>query len=103
MFGHVSTAEGRPIAKSDAVDGPEAIGLIVGDHIHALYGFKSGVTATFESRRYQRDAGLRHGVQLFGSEGIMWIAGLMRMLLIYEAPIWQGTALSCRLLNVISR
>ena len=53
VFAHVSMADGRPVTKADAVEGPEEMGLIAGDHIHALYGFKNGVTATFESGRNQ--------------------------------------------------
>ena len=49
VFAHVSMSDGRPVTKEDAVEGPEELGLIAGDHVHALYGFENGVTATFES------------------------------------------------------
>ncbi|MFQ6043277.1 MAG: Gfo/Idh/MocA family protein [Candidatus Poribacteria bacterium] len=89
VFAHVSTSDGRPIAKADAVEGPEEMGPIAGDHVHALYGFKNGVTATFESRRNQSDSGGRFGLQIWGSEGIMSIYDSSQQIRIYEAPFWR--------------
>lgn len=88
VFAHVSMADGRPVTRADAVDGPEEAGPIAGDHIHALYGMSNGATATFESRRHQSDPSLRFGVQLFGTEGVMTISGLSRQILVYEEPVW---------------
>jgi predicted dehydrogenase len=65
------------------------MGLIAGDHIHALYGFKNGVTATFESRRNQSDSGGRFGLQIWGSEGIMLVYNGSQQIRIYEAPFWR--------------
>ena len=89
VFAHVSMADGRPITKTDAVDGPEEMGLIAGDHVHALYGFKNGVTATFESRRNQSDSRGRFGLQILGSEGIMSVYNSSQQIRIYEAPFWR--------------
>ncbi|MBC8232259.1 Gfo/Idh/MocA family oxidoreductase [bacterium] len=88
-FAHVSMANGRPVTKADAVDGPEEMGLIAGDHIHALYGLKNGVTATFESRRNQSDSGGRFGLQILGSKGIMSVYNGSQQIRIYEAPFWR--------------
>ena len=71
VLSYIAMANGQPVTKADAVDGPEELGLIAGDRIHALYGLENGVTATFESRRNQSDASGRMGLQIFGSEGIM--------------------------------
>jgi len=89
MFAHVSMADGRPVTKADAVEGPEEMGLIAGDHIHALYGLKNGVTATFESRRNQSDSGGRFGLQILGSKGIMSVYNGSQQIRIYEAPFWR--------------
>jgi predicted dehydrogenase len=89
VFADVSTADGRPITKADAVEGPEEMGLIAGDHIHALYGLKNGVTATFESRRNQSDSGGRFGFQILGSKGIMSVYNGSQQVRIYEAPFWR--------------
>jgi predicted dehydrogenase len=89
VFAYVSTADGRPVTKADAVDGPEEMGLIAGDHLHALYGLKNGVTATFESRRNQTDSGGRFGFQILGSEGIMSVYNGSQQIRIYEAPFWR--------------
>lgn len=89
VFAHVSTADGRPMTKADAVEGPEETGLIAGDHVHALYGFPNGVTATFESRRNQTDPVGRFGSHILGSKGIMSVHANSQQVRIYEAPVWH--------------
>ena len=89
VFSHVSMANGRPVTKADAVEGPDEIGLIAGDHVHALYGFEKGVTATFESRRNQSDSASRFGLQILGTEGIMSVYQTSQQLRIYGAPFWH--------------
>ena len=89
VFAHVSTADGNPITKANAMEGPEEMGLIAGDHIHALYGFPGGITATFESRRNQSDSGGRFGFQILGSEGIMSVYNGSQQVRIYESPFWR--------------
>lgn len=86
VFAHVSTADGPPITRANAIEGPEEMGLIAGDHIHALYGFPNGVTATFESRRNQSDSGGRFGFQILGAKGIMSVYNGSQQVRIYEAP-----------------
>lgn len=88
VMGTVMADDGRLITRNDAVDGPEEIGLIAGDRIHALYGFGNGITATFESRRNQQDPG-RFGLQIYGARGIMTVYGNAQQVSIYEAPFWR--------------
>ncbi len=89
VLSHVTTETGHPVTKTDATDGPEELGLIAGDRIHAIYGLGNGVTATFESRRNQSDASGRMGLQIFGSEGIMAVYDGSQQVRIYEAPFWR--------------
>ena len=86
---HVSMADGRAITKNDAIEGPEEIGMIAGDHVHAIYGFSKGVTATFESRRNQKIDFGRFGLQILGSDGIMSVYEGSQQIRIYEAPCWR--------------
>ncbi|MBT5873582.1 MAG: hypothetical protein HOH43_09200, partial [Candidatus Latescibacteria bacterium] len=88
VFATVTMDDGRAVMLGEAVDGPEELGLIAGDRIHALYGFGNGVTATFESRRNQEDAN-RFGLQIFGTRGIMTVYNLSQDIHIYEAPYWR--------------
>jgi predicted dehydrogenase len=89
VFARVSMDDGRPVTKADAVDGPEEMGLIAGDRVYALYGFPQGVTATFESRRNQNDAGGRFGLQILGTDGIMAVYQGSQRVRIYGAPFWR--------------
>ena len=96
-FAHVSMADGRPMTKVDAAEGPEELGLIAGDHIHALYGFADGITATLESRRNQQDSGRRFGLQIWGTEGIMAVYEGSQQIEIYQSPFWRpGTEVPVR-------
>lgn len=88
-FAAVTTADGRLVTKADAVDGPEEMGWITGDRVHALYGFEDGTTATFESRRNQTDAGGRFGLQVFGTQGILSVYQSSQEIRIYGAPFWR--------------
>ena len=89
VFAHVSMADGRSVTKTDAVEGPEEMGLIAGDHVHALYGFEHGVTATFESRRNQSESPGRFGLHILGTEGIMSVYQASQQVRIYGAPYWH--------------
>ncbi|MBI1902337.1 MAG: Gfo/Idh/MocA family oxidoreductase [Planctomycetia bacterium] len=71
-FGHV-TRDGRPITKSDVVEGAEGIGPLAGDGVTAVYGMPDGATAYFASRKAMAGKGSRFGVQILGSAGILEI------------------------------
>lgn len=80
---------GRPATLEDAVEGPEELGLIAGDNIHAIYGFGHGVTATFESRRKQEKHPSRYGIWINGSNGIMTVHESSQQIRIYKSPVWH--------------
>lgn len=88
----VTEERGKPITCEDAVEGPEELGLIAGDVIHALYGFGNGVTATFETRRNQPNHRHRYGMWIYGTEGIMTVHDASQQVRIYESPIWHPDA-----------
>lgn len=85
----VTMAGGRPATLEDAVEGPEELGLIAGDAIHAMYGFGHGVTATFETRRNQAPHPRRYGMWMYGSEGIMTVHEGSQQIRIHESPVWH--------------
>ena len=43
--------DGKPVTKEHVVDGPEGVGPLAGDAIHAIYGLPNGVRASFDSVR----------------------------------------------------
>ncbi len=85
----VTMAGGRSATLEDAVEGPEELGFIAGDAIHAMYGFGHGVTATFSTRRNQSDHPHRYGIWIYGSEGIMAVHESSQQIRIYESPVWH--------------
>lgn len=88
VFASVTDDEGNLITRDKAVEGPEELGLIAGDRIHAMYGFGNGITATFETRRNQDDAS-RYGMQILGTNGIMSVYNISQQICIYGTPIWR--------------
>ena len=85
----VTMAGGRPATLEDAVEGPEELGLIAGDAIHAMYGFGHGVSATFETRRSQSSHPRRYGIWVYGSEGIMTVHESSQQIRIHASPVWH--------------
>lgn len=66
---------GRPIKKVDVREGGEAIGLIAGDEVHAVYGFRGPTMGYFDTYKTSHGAGRRWGLRLYGSKGILTIGG----------------------------
>jgi predicted dehydrogenase len=63
------TVEGRPLTLQDAREPTEPVGTVGGDHVRAFFGFHSGVSGSFESRRDHPAAGRCFGLQLIGDRG----------------------------------
>jgi predicted dehydrogenase len=62
-----------PATKAKIREGGEGMGLVAGDHIHAMYGFDKGVVGYFASQKTNRaaDERDRFGLTLFGSKGVI--------------------------------
>jgi predicted dehydrogenase len=69
-FGSVHQ-DSRPVTAADVHEGPEGIGPLAGDSVHAMYRLESGLTAYFDSTRDGGGRPTRFGLQIFGSEGII--------------------------------
>jgi len=78
---------GREATPHDVREGDEQIGLILGDRLHAFYGFSNGVLGHFESRKGGHRFGNRSmGLHLIGTEGMLAYRG--GYLLHYPHPCW---------------
>ncbi len=62
---------GHPVTAADVHDGPEGIGPLAGDSVHAMFRMENGVTAYFDSTRNGRGNPTRFGLQIFGTKGIL--------------------------------
>ena len=67
------TAGGEDIRRRDVRDGPEGLGPIAGDSIAAMFAFPGGLTGYFASHRSDDTSGVRWGLDIYGSRGIMTI------------------------------
>ncbi len=63
--------DGHPVTAADVHEGPEGIGPLAGDSVHAMYRMENGVTAYFDSTRNGGGSPTRFGLQIFGSKGIL--------------------------------
>lgn len=63
--------DGHPVTAADVHDGPEGIGPLAGDSVHAMFRMENGVTAYFDSTRNGRGNPTRFGLQIFGAKGIL--------------------------------
>lgn len=90
-FGRVATA-GRELTRADVIHGgPEGLGPIAGDAISGTFGFPSGLTGYFASRRSNETSGRRWGVDLYGTEGVLAIrANHVPEIWLCRASRWVG-------------
>ena len=67
------TVDGRGAARSDIHDATEPVGKVIGDRIHAMFGFKGGLVGHFATARNRDGNGGRWGIDIYGSKGIVTI------------------------------
>ncbi len=65
--------EHRPATLTDVKEATEPLGPIMGDTVHAMYGFANGVRGYFASARNTEGGGGRWGVDLYGTQGVVVI------------------------------
>ncbi|MBI3470165.1 MAG: Gfo/Idh/MocA family oxidoreductase [Candidatus Solibacter usitatus] len=91
-FGRV-TARGRDITRADIVDGPEGLGPIAGDAIAGTFAFRDGITGYFASKKSDDSSGVRFGLDIYGSRGVMTIrAGMDPDVRLLDSTHWTGAA-----------
>ncbi len=95
--------DGHPVTKADLVPGPEALGPLAGDTVHAVFGLGEGRIATFDSvRGTGTGTPWRFGLQIMGSKGIIEIqTGYLPPAAILIDPSW-GPARSGKKWEIIT-
>ncbi len=63
--------QGRPLLPTDRLETAEPLGPVAGDELMAYYRFPNGVRGFFESRRGLSASGVRMGVTVAGTEGML--------------------------------
>lgn len=67
------TVAGRAATPADIREATEPLGPIVGDRVHAMYGFQGGAVGYFDSMKNPDGNGGRFGIDLYGSRGVLSI------------------------------
>lgn len=65
------TFNGNPATPENVTEATEPLGPIVGNRVHAMYGFDRGVAGHFSSMMTRDGDGGRWGLDIFGSQGIL--------------------------------
>lgn len=79
----------RRATKGDVREGGEGMGPILGDRIHAEYGFDHGVVGSFGTHVAKFGAGKRFALQIFGTRGVIHMqTGTLPQTLFCEDPSW---------------
>jgi predicted dehydrogenase len=67
------TVDGRAAMPADVHKATEPLGPIVGDRVHAMYGFPGGAVGYFDSMKSAEGNGGRFGIDIYGSRGVVSI------------------------------
>ncbi|MDZ7616705.1 MAG: Gfo/Idh/MocA family oxidoreductase [Patescibacteria group bacterium] len=67
------TVNGRAAVPADVREATEPLGPIVGDRVHAMYGFQGGSVGYFGSMKNPDGNGGRFGIDIHGSRGVVSI------------------------------
>jgi predicted dehydrogenase len=82
---------GKPATPKDVHPGAEGMGPIVGDRLHATYGFGKGVVGTFGSHVAKAGANNRFALTVYGSKGVVVMnTGSLPPVWVCEDPTWTG-------------
>ncbi|NLY00934.1 MAG: Gfo/Idh/MocA family oxidoreductase [Rhodopirellula sp.] len=67
------TVDGRAATPADVRAATEPLGPIVGNRLHAMYGFQNGSVGYFDSMKNPDGNGGRFGIDIYGSRGVVSI------------------------------
>ena len=83
------TVDGAPATAADVREATEPLGPVVGDSVHAVYGFEGGIPGYFASMKNKDGHPGRWGLDVFGSMGMATIrmANVPQVAYI-EEPTW---------------
>ncbi len=80
---------GKPVTKADVREGPEGIGPLAGEQVHATYVFDREVQGSFASDRPKDGTGARFGLTLYGTKGVVQLTtGSLPAAYFLDDPSW---------------
>jgi predicted dehydrogenase len=97
------TDGGRPIEKRDVRQGAEGLGLLAGDRIDAMFGFKTKPAVAHFATSRPEQPGQRFGMQILGSKGRIDIGmGAVPPAYLLSDPTWSEAAKKSKWLEITS-
>lgn len=80
---------GRTATKADVREGGEKMGPVLGDQIHATYGFGKGIVGTFGSSKNAAGRDSRFGLEIRGTTGVIQLTtGGLPPVFLLDDPTW---------------
>ncbi len=85
------TEKGQPITRKDVRAGAEGIGLLAGDRVDAMYGFRTSPAVAHFATSRPKEPGKRFGIQIMGSKGRIDLGtGWLPPAYLLIDPTWAG-------------
>lgn len=85
------TWNGRPATPADVMEASEPLGPVVGNRLHAAYGFAKGVPGTFGSMKSRDASGSRWGIDICGADGMISVRmDVIPEVLLLRDKSWTG-------------
>ena len=83
--------QGKPITAADIKDGPEGIGPLAGDEVHAMYQLGCGAIGYWDSRKNANGNPSRFGIRVQGTKGVveLYDTGLLPFSCYLPASSWS--------------
>ena len=80
---------GRAATKAYVREGGEKMGPVLGDQIHATYGFGKGIVGTVGTRRNATGRASRFGMEIRGTKGVIQLTtGGLPPIFLLDDPTW---------------
>ncbi len=80
----------KPAKPGDVREGGEGMGPVLGDQIHAEYGFAHGVVGAFDTHRAKFGVAKRFALQVYGSKGVLHLTtGSLPATYFCDDPSWM--------------
>lgn len=97
------TEGGRSVGKAEVRQGNEGLGLLAGDRIDAMYGFRDSPAVAHFATSRPKEPGRRFGLEVLGSKGRISLGtGALPPTFVLNDPAWTGVSNQGRWVEISS-
>lgn len=97
------TEGGKPIGKGQVREGAEGLGLLAGDRVDAMYGFRSSPAVGHFATSRPKQPGGRFALQIYGNRGVIDLGtGWLPPAYLLADSTWTGSAKGTKWVEITS-